>query len=1352
MATTDRLRRWVLGGLFLVAAGCSSARKLPPAAEAASCLGWREDLEARVGERCVSCHGGAAPAGTYDLSSYLGAMGGGSDAVPNVLAGDGSATLLAYLDPSTADETHKEAGKTLLSDLRRWNVDCRLAYTRSPIHPAGILNPADPDQFHGKELRKQGYRFELCAKCHGSDFSGGKAQVACTSCHVEGPTACSTCHGESLKKSGSHRAHLDGTGHAAKLDCTVCHQRPTAYTDVGHILLADGTVDQAPAEVRLAGLAIQGHTDASFDPSSKTCAGTYCHGGDAPAWGSTIACGSCHTTPPASHGKADQCDGCHPSVAKDAQTIVGASLHVNGKIDYAAEDAVACTGCHAQSPETGAHKTHTTAGPRHAALACTDCHVVPRKVDDAGHILRADGTVDEPPADVTFGALAGLGAKRTGPPAYEPASRTCTNVYCHGGASGDASATSVMPKWEAPTSTAVDCASCHGKPPASHQGEATVCVACHPAVAAADGMIATPALHANGRVDLGDESRACTGCHGAPPETGAHKLHTDPARIGRALACQECHTTPERVRDAGHILRADGTVDGLPAEITFGALANASPVLAPRAAPAAWDAATKKCGNVYCHGATLPGKDGRTIEPAWTDAASAPADTCTSCHGMPPRGHTSTASCATCHGDVVDAANHLTDASLHMNGRVDLSGGGNVACTSCHGKPPQTGAHVAHTSGAHGKALACTDCHQVPLVYTDVGHIFRADGTLDLPPAEVRLGARAVSGARTPAYDAATGTCATVYCHDAGGQSGAVAPAPAWTGGAQAVTCGNCHALPPPSHGSGSDCSRCHPSVVDQARTITRPDLHVDGVVQTADATSGCVGCHGQPPTTGSHVAHARSGALGHPIACTECHTVPAQVTDAGHIRGTDGRIDGQAAELTFGALASASPTAYPRTAAPAYANGRCSNVYCHGATIADNRASNTFPTWGAGSAQAACGTCHGLPPQSHTTTAPCSTCHAQVIDQSGQFVRPDLHMDGRVQLDANIACTTCHGQPPATGAHAAHNGASQTARVLQCVECHTTPSLLTDAGHIYLSDGRLDASPAEVTFGALAALTPTGNTRAAAPSWDRTRCSNVYCHGATLGDGRAASTAPAWVAGTLGCTSCHGAPPASHTTTLPCAACHSQVVAGSTTIRSSTLHINGIVEVGAASASCTDCHGGALGPAPPRDLLGNTDASAPGVGMHQSHLQSARGLMGTFQCSTCHVVPGSMGAAGHIDRTAGAEVVFSGTATADSAAPVYNRTSATCSNVYCHGNGTVLSQDTAPGLDRTPSWTTVGAATCGRCHGVPPVNGRHPAATFTQCVNCHPRTVDGFANILVTGPAGARTSFHMNGVVDVGP
>jgi hypothetical protein len=38
----------------------------------------------------------------------------------------------------------------------------------------------------------------------------------------------------------------------------------------------------------------------------------------------------------------------------------------------------------------------------------------------------------------------------------------------------------------------------------------------------------------------------------------------------------------------------------------------------------------------------------------------------------------------------------------------------------------------------------------------------------------------------------------------------------------------------------------------------------------------------------------------------------------------------------------------------------------------------------------------------------------------------------------------------------------------------------------------------------------------------------------------------------------------------------------------------------------------------------------------------------------------------------------------------------------------------------------------------------------LTDCASCHPATVDGFGNILRTGPPGAETSEHMDGTVDL--
>jgi hypothetical protein len=41
---------------------------------------------------------------------------------------------------------------------------------------------------------------------------------------------------------------------------------------------------------------------------------------------------------------------------------------------------------------------------------------------------------------------------------------------------------------------------------------------------------------------------------------------------------------------------------------------------------------------------------------------------------------------------------------------------------------------------------------------------------------------------------------------------------------------------------------------------------------------------------------------------------------------------------------------------------------------------------------------------------------------------------------------------------------------------------------------------------------------------------------------------------------------------------------------------------------------------------------------------------------------------------------------------------------------------------------------------------------TRTDCVSCHPRTVDPAGQIIISGPRGAETSAHMNGALDVAP
>ncbi len=177
-----------------------------------------------------------------------------------------------------------------------------------------------------------------------------------------------------------------------------------------------------------------------------------------------------------------------------------------------------------------------------------------------------------------------------------------------------------------------------------------------------------------------------------------------------------------------------------------------------------------------------------------------------------------------------------------------------------------------------------------------------------------------------------------------------------------------------------------------------------------------------------------------------------------------------------------------------------------------------------------------------------------------------------------------------------------------------------------------------------------------------------------------------------------------------------------------------------AETAQCTRCHGGEQNQtgAPPR-MIGSDPSRA---GAHSAHVE-AGALAGALACSECHLDPRtdqSQHGNGKVD------VSFGALARAGGASPAYDRSSGTCSNVYCHGGTATTS----------PVWTALdgAAVACGACHGTPgnPVPATHPslapgaATDITSCAACHGETVGSDGKIRV------ETGKHVNGQVDVRP
>jgi len=115
--------------------------------------------------------------------------------------------------------------------------------------------------------------------------------------------------------------------------------------------------------------------------------------------------------------------------------------------------------------------------------------------------------------------------------------------------------------------------------------------------------------------------------------------------------------------------------------------------------------------------------------------------------------------------------------------------------------------------------------------------------------------------------------------------------------------------------------------------------------------------------------------------------------------------------------------------------------------------------------------------------------------------------------------------------------------------------------------------------------------------------------------------------------------------------------------------------------------------------------------------------------------VPTAFDTPGHIGTGGVAAVSF----TAPSGAgATYTAATATCSALYCHGNGRTNSGNV--------SWTTNINVTCNTCHpttGLAGEHSKHVTGEGYACYRCHNNTVDS-ANIV------KNKALHINQVKDV--
>ena len=207
------------------------------------------------------------------------------------------------------------------------------------------------------------------------------------------------------------------------------------------------------------------------------------------------------------------------------------------------------------------------------------------------------------------------------------------------------------------------------------------------------------------------------------------------------------------------------------------------------------------------------------------------------------------------------------------------------------------------------------------------------------------------------------------------------------------------------------------------------------------------------------------------------------------------------------------------------------------------------------------------------------------------------------------------------------------------------------------------------------------------------------------------------------------------------CRACHGNDYLGGNTQKGCyDCHQNG-------PEGCNVCHGNSQHIYPPKSLAGHLLPTEQGVGAHDAHLTSDSNSRYAAQidCFECHLPINSFSDTNHIGSNPGSAGVVFGTlaktrTTGFIPNPVWNKTTQTCSNVYCHGyfkggNTTAVATFTNPG-----------SVYCGTCHGDPTTGNPKPMSTHQyypdNCWYCHGAVIDSNGVFI-------NKEKHVNGIVD---
>jgi predicted CxxxxCH...CXXCH cytochrome family protein len=663
---------------------------------------------------CGTCHGATAalPPATGNHTTHAGSAGGGygyscTKCHPN--AWSGSTVNYGHLDGNVQWRLSSAASNGLVGTSAA-------AYKTLNSSATGAVAPSGS--------------YGSCANiyCHsnaqGSTGSGNPSSFASPS-WGGAPVGCGDCHldfSSSASATGDHVKHAQTYGYA----CNQCHNGYTATTVAAathvnrsiNLDFAAGnatTTTYSKSNSFIAGSAVYGSCSTSYCHSTAngptgTGAITYA----TPTWGSTtMNCGSCHknmysdATAPGSHVTHAQntagnynfaCSVCHGGYTNSTVPTGVGRPHVDKFINVSTTGLLAngnvysktsrfapnlaygtCsnTYCHSTGQSTTGGTPPTYATPTWGGtLNCGSCHLnMSTNGSATGDHVKHAGT--------TGSGKYGCVVCHSGYTATTVATATHVNQTIELGFTGNGAGTAYSQGSGAVGNNFGYCSTskCHGQGYPIWGGglySATVtCENCH-------GSAASNPFYST-----------ATGTPGAAPtkvtaasdsKVGAHLNHlTSSLNYSSDVACTECHVVPTLANMTSHFRSGTATV-------TFGTLATKSGTLT-----SVYSAGT--CTNVYCHGDSLP--QFSTTQPSfvWNTTgylgnASAVGNgsttrgtgDCAACHCYPPADASThqgkaASSCNGCHTHVSTTGTSFLDATKHIDGTVDATGGD---CLGCH--------------------------------------------------------------------------------------------------------------------------------------------------------------------------------------------------------------------------------------------------------------------------------------------------------------------------------------------------------------------------------------------------------------------------------------------------------------------------------------------------------------------------------------------------------------------------------------------------------------------------------------------------------------------------------------------